>query len=158
MVLQLLLACTLVLSGVWRHLSPALSPSSSSPAVVSVAAFTLLTAVFHVSSSREHLATAELVLLDSLALALWCAVLGLAARTRRTQWGSLAAQGALCVVLVAKLFVALHARPARTADEEAQTHVVVVVKAPVEAEAEAEAKVGAGGEGVEEGGHGGKGR
>ena len=59
-------------------------------------------------------------------------------------------------VLVAKLMVALHARPARTADEEAQTHVVVVVvKAPVEAEAEA--KAGVGGEGPEES-HGGKGR
>ena len=56
-------------------------------------------------------------------------------------------------MLIAKLAVALHARPARTADEEAQTHVVVVVKAPVEAEAEVEA----GGERPEEG-HGGKGR
>jgi len=54
------------------------------------------------------------------------------------------------VVLVATLPVTLHARPARRADEEAQTHVVVV-KAPVEAEAEA------GGEGPEEG-HWGKGR
>ena len=53
-------------------------------------------------------------------------------------------------MLVATLPVTLHARPARRADEEAQTHVVVV-KAPVEAEAEA------GGEGPEEG-HWGKGR
>jgi hypothetical protein len=51
------------------------------------------------------------------------------------------------VVLVAKLLLALYTRPARTADEEAQTHVVVVVKAPVEAEAEAEAEAGAGGDG-----------
>jgi len=116
MVLQLLLACTFVLSGVWGHLSPALSPSSSSPTVVSVvrlprslsfviaadgrqqAAFTLLVAVFHVSSSREHLAPAELVLPDSLALALWCGVLGQAALARRAQWGLLAAQTTLWCV------------------------------------------------------------
>jgi hypothetical protein len=54
--------------------------------------------VFHVSSSREHLATAEVVLPDSLALALWCGVVGQAALARSAQWGSLAAQATLWCV------------------------------------------------------------
>jgi len=62
------------------------------------AAFTLLAAVFHVSSSHEHLSATELVLPDSLALALWCGVLGQAALARRAQWGSLVVQTTLWCV------------------------------------------------------------
>ncbi|KAI5843156.1 hypothetical protein BZA05DRAFT_411287 [Tricharina praecox] len=152
-ILQLLLSSTVLLTSVWSRLAPSPSLSSSSTGAESitttvVAAFTLLTAILNISSSRENLGTLEVVLPDTLSLALWCASLGgsVCARRAQWQWGNVGAAATLCIVLAAKLLLAVYTRRTEgRGDEEAGAHahghayVVVVVKAPAEVEVEAPA-------------------